>query len=109
VREAVGDGEMTTKKELIEHYESCDIHKFVQIDGWYIPELNDSVMIPDQSGDYIVMCETEELRHSPSDLAVRVQIHKGTQKVDAIRILTKTIEWLSESQLLDSCLKGESK
>lgn len=77
-----------TKEELINHYAGGDIHKFTQIDGW-TGDIADSLIRTDKDNDWICLSETCELRRSPKELAVRVFIHEGTERKDALRLLEK--------------------
>lgn len=76
------------KEELINHYAGGDIHKFTQIDGW-TGDIADSLVRTDKDNDWICLSETYELRRSPKELAVRVFIHEGTKRKDALRLLEK--------------------
>lgn len=81
--------EPSGKDDLLNHYCTGDVHEFIQYDGWYIFGSGETDPLSDQDGDSIFYSETEELRHSPSSLAVRVHIHKGTTFNDAYRLLSK--------------------
>ena len=97
------------KKELLKHYASGDIHKFLQLDGWYVDYESDAVVRPDEDGDWLSMTNTRELRHSPPDLAVRVLIHEGTKHEDAVRLLKKLTEWFdNDSDIVAELEKFDS-
>ena len=80
---------MVDKEELIKHYAGGHIHKFTQIDGWTGDDIADSVVTVDEDNDWICWSEKHELRRSPKELAVRVFVHEGTKRKDALRLLSK--------------------
>ena len=84
-----------TKEELLQKYAEpdCQVMPIVQVDGWNI-DFWDVVISPDGDGDGLIAGITEELRRSPEELRVRVQIVEGTSKETAIRILRKIVSWL---------------
>ncbi len=84
-----------TKEELLQKYAEpdCQVMPLVQVDGWNI-DYWDEVIGPDGDGDGLIAGITEELRRSPEELRVRVQIVEGTSKETAIRILRKIVSWL---------------
>ena len=84
-----------TKEELLQKYAEpdCQVMPLVQVDGWNIAYW-DEVIGPDGDGDVLIAGITEELRRSPEELRVRVQIVEGTSKETAIRILRKIVSWL---------------
>jgi hypothetical protein len=92
---------MKTKKELLEHYSTGDIHSFIQFDGWKMrQDQSDSVMKPDKNGYVWMAGYTEELRHSPKELAVRVLIHSGTSIDDTTKLLKGIIKWINRDKNL---------
>lgn len=95
---------MESKESLLEHYATGDIHKFTQIDGWLISNTKTNIgdlMETDKDGDSLIAGKTEELRHSPSALAVRIFVHEGTERRDAVRLIRKMLNWIErDSELL---------
>lgn len=83
------------KEELLKKYASGKVRKFLQLDGWYVPDSRDCIMRPDEEGDCIFSGITEEFRRSDEDLAVRVFIHDGTSREVALRLLGKLRDWLA--------------
>ena len=83
------------KKALLEKYAEPhrDVHTFLQLDG-FLNVLTDSVMTADEDGHCLMAGITHEIRASPSSLAVRVLIHKGTTKDDVVRLLKKMLAWV---------------
>lgn len=96
--------EKPTKEELINHYAGGDIHKFTQIDGW-TGDIADSLIKTDKDDDWICLGETYELRRSPKELAVRVFIHEGTERKDALRLLEKIYVVLREKEKKEQPMK----
>ena len=88
------------KKELLDHYATGDVHRFLQMDGWLLPHGGDDVMRPDEDGDWLCSGITDELRKSEKNLAVRIQIHEGTKHEDAVRLLEKMLAWLQTDRFL---------
>ena len=84
------------KRELLEHYATGDVHAFAQLDAFIdvLPQDDDCMMQSDPDEDCIFKSSTYELRHSGKDLAVRILIHEGTTHVDAVRTITKLLNWL---------------
>ncbi|KXB08428.1 hypothetical protein AKJ56_01355 [candidate division MSBL1 archaeon SCGC-AAA382N08] len=92
------------KKELLEKYaeDRRDVHEFTQIDGWknhkgkphFLGEF-------DEDGDWLCMSHTHEIRASPAELAVRVFIHRGTTRREAVRLVKKTLESLKGERSID--------
>jgi hypothetical protein len=93
--EVNGDPE---KAERLQHYASGSLQEFYQYDGFYLPDGGDSLMRPEEDGDCLFRSRTLDLRHSPSELAVRVQIHEKVDPEVVIRLLRKLAAWVeSES------------
>lgn len=79
------------KKLLLEHYSERPSTQFGQLDGFVIGVgKGDSVMRPDDDGDWCSGGCTHELMHGAD---VRILIKKGTSYKDAIRLITKLLEW----------------
>lgn len=55
-------------------------------------------MIPDKDNDCLTSCLTEDLRFSGKELAVRIQIHEGTKRGDAIRLIAKALNHLTNEK-----------
>ena len=87
---------ITTKEELIAHYACGDIHTFIQIDGWTGDNIADDLVRVDEDNDWLCMSECCELRRSPKELAVRIFIHKGTERKDALRLMEKIRAWIKQ-------------
>jgi len=83
--------------EKAKHAITGDVHAFTQYDGFMLEHDGDCVMHPDEDGDCLMSTSTFDLRHSGSDLAVRVQIHKGTSHADAVRLMKKLTKWVEKS------------
>ena len=83
--------------ERVKHAITGDVHAFTQYDGFMLEHDGDCVMRPDKDGDCLMSGSTFDLRHSGSDLAVRVQIHKGTSHADAVRLMKKLTKWVEKS------------
>lgn len=79
------------KKLLLEHYSGKPSTQFGQLDGFIIGVgKGDSVMHPDDDGDFCSGGCTHELMFGAD---VRILIKKGTSSKDAIRLITKLLEW----------------
>ena len=88
-----------TKKELLDHYSTGDIHFFTQFDGWKIePNQSDDVMKPDKDGFCLMAGYTEELRRSPKELEVRVFVYKGTPAKNTIKHLKRIVKWIKDDK-----------
>ncbi len=93
------------KAERLEHYATGDVHAFTQLDAFIDKAHNDPIYQGDEAHDVLYQTNTYELRHSGSDLAVRIQIHEGTSHKDAVRAVTKLLSWLeSEPNMLEGVL-----
>jgi hypothetical protein len=58
-------------------------------------------MIPDFHGDWISEQPTVEARSSSARLAVRIQLHEGVKRSDALRLLRKVVLSLEEGHTAD--------
>jgi hypothetical protein len=99
-----------TKDELLAKYAegSRVVRGFLQLDGWRIaPGDEDHIMQPDADGDACFSRSTYELRASPGNLVVRVQIHEGAQKEETLRLLRKLTDWLEQDWESMPALKPE--
>jgi hypothetical protein len=101
--------EKEVKKNLLKHYASGKVHRFLQLDGFYVPGTYDSVVIPDKDGDWCSAQASCELRHSDSDLAVRVFVHEGTKNEDAVRLLKKLTAWMIEDPDLYKLVEADNR
>jgi len=77
-------------------YEGKPVHHFLQFDGWTGLECADDQMVLDGHADLISEGPALDRRTSGADLAVRIQIHEGVRRSDALRLLRKTILMLEE-------------
>lgn len=87
-----------TKEGLLKHYATKEPKQFYQVDGFYMPEGEDSFMHPDTDGDCIMSGERTELMTATWD--VRVLIPESTSKETAIRMLEKIKEWIERTGVL---------
>lgn len=82
-----------TKMELVDDAKTKDVQRFFQIDVWDVGiDGGDDVMEPDDDGHCITARNTYDLRRSPPDLKVRVQISSTATKSEAIAMLEKMVE-----------------
>ncbi len=71
-----------------------EVHDFDQLDGFVgLGSTSDYVMRPDKDGDWLSRSRTSEIRHTDSDLAVRVLIHAEADPKAAARVLQKLADW----------------
>jgi hypothetical protein len=77
--------------DKLAHYAAREPKKFLQIDGFYLPEGGDDFLHPDKDGDYMHGTETVELMRGTD---VRVLIPYETNAKVAARQLKKMAKWL---------------
>lgn len=82
------------KKEKLQHYETRDLTKFYQYDGWTDFEMED-LLPSDGDGDCICGGDTEELMSGA--YKVRVLITNKGKKEDVVRCLKKILRDIEKS------------
>jgi hypothetical protein len=85
-----------TKEQLLADYAQNDAQIFLQIDGFHGIG-PDAVFTPDEDGDTIFSGVREDLRASPAQLVVRVQIHADADRADVVRLWAKLGETLADA------------
>lgn len=80
--------------DKLAHYAAREPKKFLQIDGFYLPEGGDDFLHPDKDGDYMHGSATVELMHGTD---VRVLIPYETNAKVAARQLKKMAKWLNRN------------
>lgn len=81
-----GDETMSKHMELLDAARRKPVRSVFQADAWgNVPP--DNAASPDEDGDLLMLSWQEELR--ATDIPVRVQIMKGTDRETAVRLLVK--------------------
>lgn len=87
------------KKALLAHYATGRPQRFYQLDGFCNVAPGDVLVHPDNEGDCVIGLQSWELRHSGSELAVRIWVHADTTPADAVRLVAKSLDCLKRDGL----------
>lgn len=87
------------KRELLEQALHKPARKFLQLDGWRVGDdpADIRMMPPDADGHAITAFERWDLRASPEELIVRVQIVPDADPADVLRMLRKMTAHLEKT------------
>ena len=80
---------------LLKEAANKPLRTLLQVDGWHLEDGGDSIMEPDQDGDWISRGMTEEFRRSDMDLVVRMHIDPRANPKIVQRLLLKMAKKLT--------------
>ena len=83
--------------EKLAHYASKEPKHFLQMDGYYVPEVYDELVYPDLEGDAFTAQGTVELMNGAT---VRILIPSNTDPTVAARQIKKMAKWLRKKPSL---------